>query len=73
VSEIEVKQYVRTATVTVTELVPDHDQLPRCVAWLDNGGQCQNKARYNQNDQEVCGVHVGRPGLMFMPIEHRGR
>lgn len=70
-SKTEVKQYVRTATVVVTELVPDHGMLPRCVAWLNNGGQCRNKAKYNQNGQEICGLHLGRPGLMFMPVEHR--
>jgi hypothetical protein len=70
-SKTEVKQYVRTVQVQVTELVPDKDNLPRCVAWIWDATQCRNKARYNQNGQEVCGQHVGRPGLMFMPDKYR--
>lgn len=60
--------YVRTATVEITEIVPERGELPECVALLGDGySKCGFKARYLQNGKPVCGVHLGRPGLVFFP------
>lgn len=63
--------YTRSATVEVVELVPAKGQLPRCAAWLVSGLQCDRHGKYLQNDVPVCGVHLGRPGLVFMPESKR--
>ena len=61
-------KYTREVTVTILELVPDRDQLPTCSAWLSVGvEQCYYKARYEQNGMPVCGVHMGKPGLLWHP------
>jgi hypothetical protein len=59
--------YTRSTTITIVEVVPDRDQLPTCSAVLmnDEVALCSYKARYVQNEKPVCGVHVGRPGVMF--------
>lgn len=61
--------YTREATITILEVVPERDQLPFCNAWLGGESleQCGNRARYVQNGQPVCGIHVGRPSLLWHP------
>lgn len=63
--------YTRTVTTTVTELVPERGQLPKCGAWLwqRGGGACGNRAKYLQDGRPVCGTHLGRPSLIFVPVE----
>lgn len=63
--------YTRSATVEVVELVPERGQLPQCAAWLVNGLRCDRRGKYLQNTDPVCGVHLGRPGLVFLPESRR--
>lgn len=63
--------YTRSARVTITEIQPDRDRLPECVAWKDDLTKCTFKARYEQNGEPVCGIHVGKPGLVFAPAKMR--
>jgi hypothetical protein len=64
-------KYTRQSTITLVELVPTRENLPQCVGWKSDGLQCPFKARYELNDEPVCGVHVGSPNLMFMPVKLR--
>lgn len=57
----------RSVTFTIEELAPDRGQLPYCSAWMHNGLNCPNRARYWQSGKPLCGMHVGRPGTVFIP------
>lgn len=59
--------YTREATVTLIELVPEHGELPLCTAWQKNGENCWRRARFLQQGQPICGLHMGRPGTVFAP------
>jgi len=59
--------YTRSITITIDELVPDKTMLPQCGAWLVKGPRCPNPGKYKQNDLPICGLHLGRPGLLFHP------
>lgn len=65
--------FTRSVSVEIVEIVPERDQLPVCSAWLggDSADRCIYKARYLQNGNPVCGVHVGRPGLLWHPSTRR--
>ena len=71
-------EFTREKTITIREIVPERDQLPTCAAWLFTSlDQCPNKARYMVYDTQqsgempVCGVHAGRPGLLWHPRARR--
>jgi hypothetical protein len=57
----ETKTYTRTASISISELVPDKGQLPYCEAWMRDGNNCNHKAKYTQDGHPVCGIHVGKP------------
>lgn len=59
--------YTRQATVEIIELVPVAGMLPRCKGWKKDLGQCNFNARYLQNGEPACGVHLGKPNTVFMP------
>lgn len=63
--------FTRTATITITELVPERGELPWCSAWQNNGDNCRNKGRFMQGEVPVCGVHVGKPGTIWIPSSRR--
>ena len=63
--------YTRSATIEIVELVPERGRLPQCAAWLVNGLRFPYPGRYLQNDQPVCGLHLGKPGLIFHPDTKR--
>ena len=64
--------FTRSTTIEIVEVVPDRDMLPNCSAVLiTDEVLCGYKARYMQNGKPVCGVHVGRPGVIFW--RHRDR
>jgi hypothetical protein len=65
------EEYRREITVTIRELVPSNEMLPQCVAWKYDGYQCPNPGKYIQENEPVCGVHMGRPGLLFLPSSRR--
>ena len=59
-----------TTSLTVAQLAPTNDQLPRCRAECRDGTQCMFSARYAVNGVPMCGQHVGRPSVVF---HRRGR
>lgn len=59
--------YTRSVTVTVVELVPEKGELPYCSAWQRNGDNCPYRAKFMQNNNPLCGVHIGKPGTIFIP------
>lgn len=63
--------FTRSTTLDIVEIVPERGMLPDCQAWKADGAQCDYPARYTQNMRPVCGVHVGRPGTIFIPIRRR--
>lgn len=58
--------YTRSVTITVDELVPQHDNLPQCHGMHLDGTRCEFAARYQMEGRPICGVHL-RPGAMFIP------
>lgn len=57
--------YTRSTSVTITELVPEHGELPYCSAWKQDGYNCSNRGKYLQNGVPVCGQHLGKPGTIW--------
>lgn len=54
------------ATIEIRQIVPFDENLPQCRAVTLGGWQCNNYARWRQNDQPVCGMHIGRPSVLFL-------
>lgn len=63
--------YTRSTTISVVELIPEKGNLPQCVAWKLDNMQCENSARYEVNGNPCCGIHLGKPNLLFMPTSIR--
>jgi len=60
-------QYTREVTIKIAELIPDKSQLPYCSAWLKNGDNCPRKAKFEQEGNPVCGIHLGKPNTIWIP------
>jgi hypothetical protein len=66
--------YTRSRTIEIVEIVPEREQLPFCSAVLLGETElCGYRARYTQNGNPVCGVHVGRPHVIFYQKPKRVR
>lgn len=59
--------YTKSVDIEVTELVPQHGNLPICHGLMRDGfTRCDFHARYHMNGRPLCAVHL-RPGAMFFP------
>jgi hypothetical protein len=63
--------YTRSINISVVELVPQKAALPQCTAWKKDLLQCENSAKYEVNGNPCCGVHLGKPDMIFMPVRLR--
>ena len=57
---------LQRATLEVRQLIPFKEALPRCSALCGDGMQCLFSARYLQNENPLCGQHLGRPSTVFV-------
>jgi hypothetical protein len=53
-------------TIEIRQIVPFNEALPRCSARTQDGMQCMFSARYMQDENPICGQHLGRPSTVFI-------
>jgi hypothetical protein len=64
--DVVARPELQRITIEIRQIVPFNEALPRCTARTQDGMQCMFSARYMQNDNAICGQHLGRPSTVFV-------
>jgi hypothetical protein len=61
------EHYLLERELVVRQLTPSRHNLPTCRAVVRDGSKCNFRARYAMDGVPLCGAHVGRPSVVFVP------